>query len=199
MSAIRDRFNQFRGRTRFVGCRLMVQLTGPGIIPVFEVLQRAGQQALDAEGDLYVLGQGLVEICQTLLQQDAYWSAAANEGDIFWEEKDASQYINDLFSDSAQRYLSDIIPPAADGSDDFFAPITPNLVVMLTAAYQGEEPALETNLASLGTFSEGLRALINLHYQERLEAIQVHWSPASPVDALTDEQLLLNFAELIPL
>ena len=99
----------------------------------------------------------------------------------------------------AQRYLSDVIPPAADGSDDFFAPVTPNLVVMLTAAYRGEEPALETSLASLGALSEGLRALINLHYQEQLEAIQVHWSPASPIDALTDEQLLLNFAELIPL
>jgi len=41
--------------------------------------------------------------------------------------------------------------------------------------------------------------LINLHYQSRLRAIQVHFSPAQLGEELTDEQLLLNFPELIPL
>ena len=45
----------------------------------------------------------------------------------------------------------------------------------------------------------GLKALINLHYQEKLRAIQVHFSPAKLGDELNDEQLLTNFPELIPL
>jgi hypothetical protein len=38
-----------------------------------------------------------------------------------------------------------------------------------------------------------------LHYQHKLEAIQVHFSPAQLGDELTNEQVLLNFPELIPL
>ncbi|MDJ0550256.1 DUF1517 domain-containing protein, partial [Microcystis sp. M49636_WE2] len=41
--------------------------------------------------------------------------------------------------------------------------------------------------------------IINLHYQGRLRAIQVHFSPAQLGDELTNEQLLLNFPELLPL
>ncbi|NEQ84735.1 MAG: DUF1517 domain-containing protein, partial [Moorea sp. SIO2I5] len=57
----------------------------------------------------------------------------------------------------------------------------------------------ETNLASVEYLEAGLKALINLHYQESLQAIQVHFSPAQLGDELTDEQILLNFPELVPL
>ncbi len=46
---------------------------------------------------------------------------------------------------------------------------------------------------------DGLKSIINLHYQGRLRAIQVHFSPAQLGDELTNEQLLLNFPELLPL
>jgi uncharacterized membrane protein len=44
-----------------------------------------------------------------------------------------------------------------------------------------------------------LKSLINLHYQNRLEAIQVHFSPAKLGDRLSDDQVLQNFPELLPL
>jgi hypothetical protein len=201
MNSWRDRINKLGGRTRFAVCRLFIHLAGEEVAPLLGVLNRAGRQAVDAEGDLEVLGEGLVEICQNLLQLDVYWQSAANEGNVFWNEGEAGDYVTELFTDSAQRYLSEPdfsqIPPKKDAP--LSLPITRNLIVMITVAYEGEVPELETDLANLDALKVGLKALINLHYQGKLQAIQVHFSPAQLGDELTNDQLLLNFPELIPL
>ncbi|MFM7371114.1 MAG: hypothetical protein ACKO2Z_25665, partial [Sphaerospermopsis kisseleviana] len=61
-------FNKMMGRTRYVVCRLFVHLAGSEVAPILGVLNRAAREAIDAEGDLEVLGEGLVEICETLLR-----------------------------------------------------------------------------------------------------------------------------------
>jgi len=201
MNPWRDRFNQMIGRTRFVVCRLFLHLAGQEVAPLLGLFNRTARQAIAGEGDIQVLGEGLVEICQSLLQQDQYWLSAANEGDEFWDEGEAGDYFNNLFTDSAQRYLSepDLTASASGANQPLSLPVTRNLVVMITVAYQGEVPELETNLADLGALKAALKALINLHYQERLRAIQVHFSPAQLGDELTNDQLLQYFPELVPL
>jgi len=200
MTAWGDRLNRMTGRKRFVVCRLFLHLAGDEVAPLLGVLNRAARQAMDSDGDLEVLGLGLVEICQSLLQYDTYWLSAANEGEVFWDEGEAGDYCNELFTDSAQRYLSepDLSPPTSK-DEPLSLPITQNLVVMITAAFEGEVPELETNLADINALKAGLKALINLHYQERLRAIQVHFSPAQLGDELTYDQLLQYFTELVPL
>ncbi len=201
MNSWGDRFNRMTGRTRFVVCRLFLHLAGQEVAPLMGVLNRTARQAVDADGDLEVLGEGLVEICQSLLQYDEYWASAANEGDVLWNEGEAGDYVNELFTDSAQRYLSepDLSAPSSGFDEPLSLPITHNLVVMITVAAEGEVPDLETNLADVSALKAGLKALINLHYQERLRAIQVHFSPAQLGDELTSDQLLQYFPELIPL
>jgi uncharacterized membrane protein len=136
-----------------------------------------------------------------LLQYDNYWQAAANEGDVFWNEGEAGDYVDEIFTDSAERYLGE--PQYSTGVDDrnspLSLPVTRNVIVMLAVAFEGEVPALETDLANISALKVGLKALINLHYQQKLRAIQVHFSPAQLGDELTNEQVLLNFPELIPL
>ena len=200
MSSLRDRFNKFAGKTRFVVCRIFIHLAGEEIAPLLGVLNQVAREAVDAEGDLEVTGEGLVTICQQLLQMSTYWQSAANEGDVFWDEGEAGDYVNELFTDSAQRYLSqpDLTQPLAE--DELLSlPVTRNLVVIIAVAAEGEVADLETNLADMEALEYGLKALINLHYQEQLRAIQVHFSPAKLGDELNDEQLLTNFPELIPL
>jgi Protein of unknown function (DUF1517) len=200
MSSLRDRLNQFSGKTRYVVCRLFIHLAGDEIAPLLGVLNRAGRDVMESDGDMEVAGERLVEVCQNLLQMKIYWQSAANEGDVFWDEGQAGDYVNELFTDSAQRYLSEPnLNQTLDKNQPLSLPATRNLIVMITAAFTGEVPDIETNLANLEALEYGLKALINLNYQEKLEAIQVHFSPAQFGDELTDEQLLLNFPELIPL
>lgn len=196
---LRDRFSKLTGGTRFVVSRLFLHLAGQEVAPILGVLNRTARAAMDADGDLEVLGEGLVEICQTLLQYDEYWLSAANEGDVFWSEGEAGDYVNELFTDSAQRYLSEPDFSNTPTDQPLSIPITRNLVVMITAAFTGEVPELETDLSNITALKDGLKALINLHYQEKLQAIQVHFSPAQLGDELTNDQLLQSFTELIPL
>lgn len=198
MSSWRDRFNKLAGKTRYVVCRLFIHLAGEEVAPLLGVLNHAAREAVESDGDFEVLGEGLVSICQSLLQMKGYWQSAANEGEVFWDEGEAGDYVTELFTDSAQRYLSE--PDFSEAGDrEFSIPVTRNLVVTISVAFEGEEPALEADLASLPALEAALKVLINLYYQGRLQAIQVHFSPAKFGDELTDDQVLLNFPELIPL
>lgn len=200
MTSWRDRISKFSGKTRFVVSRVFIHLAGSEIAPMLGVLNRVAREAIEADGDLEVLGEGLVSVCQNLLQMSADWQSAGNEGDVIWDEGEAGDFVNELFTDSAQRYLS-TANTTEDINDDepLSLPVTRNLVVMLTVAFEGESPDLENNLADIEALEYGLKALINLHYQEKLRAIQIHFSPAKLGDELDGEQLLLNFPELIPL
>lgn len=199
MSSLGDRFKKFAGRTRYVVCRLFLHLYGQEIAPLIGILNRTGREAIDSEGDLEVMGEGLVEICQNLLQMNLYWFSVANEGDVFWSEGEAGDYLNELFTDSAGRYLSESVSGEVGEKEPLTLPVTDNLVVMITIAFEGESAGLETSLADREALEDGLKSIINLHYQGRLRAIQVHFSPAQLGDELTNEQLLLNFPELLPL
>ncbi|GCL35878.1 MULTISPECIES: DUF1517 domain-containing protein [Sphaerospermopsis] len=193
-------FNKMMGRTRYVVCRLFVHLAGSEVAPILGVLNRAAREAIEADGDLEVLGEGLVEICETLLRYDQYWLSAANEGDVFWNEGEAGDYVNELFTDCAQRYGAEFDISSSSGFDQPLSiPVTRNVVIMVTVAYEGEVPELETDLSNIQALKEGLKAFINLHYNHKLRAIQVHFSPAQLGDELTNDQLLQYFPELIPL
>ncbi len=191
-------FNKMMGRTRYVVCRIMLHLSGSEVAPILGVLNRSASEAIDAEGDMEVMGQELVAICENLLDYDESWMSAANEGDVFWKEEDAGDYFQELFTDSGERYLSEA-PSNSDSDESFSVPVTRNVVVMITVAYEGEVPQLEDDLSNIAALKEALKALIDLNYKKKLRAVQVHFSPAQLGDELTNDQLLQHFTELIPL
>ena len=200
MTSWSDRFNKLTGKTRYVVCRIFVHLTGKEIAPLLGVLNQAGRAALDADGDMQVVGEGLVSICENLLQMDLYWQSAHNEGDVFWQEGEAGDYFNGLLTDSLGRFKSGSDSQLEDVDESpLTIAATRNIVVMISVAFMGEVPELETNLAARDALHTALKVLINLNYQDKLEAIGVYFSPSKFGDELTDEQLLPNFPELIPL
>ncbi len=196
--SLRDRFNQLSGQIRFVVCRVFVHLSGQEVAPLLGVLNQTAREAINSEGDMQVLGEQLVRTCESLLEYETFWQSAANEGDVIWSEGEAGDYVSELFTDSAGRYGS-AVGFAPNRSEDFAIPVTQNVVVMLTVAFEGEVPELEGNLADITALRIGLKALVNLHYRGTLRAIQIHFSPAQLGDELTSDQLIENFPELIPL
>jgi uncharacterized membrane protein len=199
VSSWRDRINQFSGRTRFVVCRIFLHLAGDQVAPLLGVLNQAMTAVDAADGDMQAMGEELANVCQNLLQSEVYWQSASNEGDVFWDEGEAGIFVNELFTDSAQRYLSQPDGSLDASNDPLVVPVTRNIVVMITVAYEGEVPVLESDLSNIPAMKEGLKAVINLHYQDVLRAAQLHFSPAQLGDELTSDQLLVNFPELIPL
>ncbi|OBQ15870.1 DUF1517 domain-containing protein [Anabaena sp. AL93] len=190
-------FNRMMGRTRYIVCRLFLHLKGDEVAPILGVLNSAARTAINADGELEVLGEELVELCQTFLQYDEYLFSAANEGDVFWNEGEAGDYVNELFTDSAQRYGANL--DLNSSNQPLSLPVTRNIIVMITVAAEGEIPELETDLANISALKAALKALINLHYKHNLRAIQVHFSPAQLGDELSSDQLLEYYPELIPL
>jgi uncharacterized membrane protein len=201
MSSWRDRINPFGSRTRYVVCRIFLHLAGDQVASLLGNLNQAMTRTEEAEGDLQILGEELVNVCQNLLQSEMYWQSGANEGDVFQDEGETGNYVNELFTDSAQRYLSqpNINSGLEQQNDPLVLPITRNVVVMITVAYEGDVPVLESDLSNMSAMKNGLKAIINLHYQDALRAIQIHFSPAQLGDELTSDQILANFPELIPL
>lgn len=196
--SLRDRLNQFSGQTRFGVCRVFVHLAGKEVATLLGVLNQAEREVLSSEGDLQVLGEQLAHICESLLEHDVSWQSAANEGDVIWDEGEAEDYVNELFTDSARRYGSEA-GFTSDTHEDFSIPVTQNVVVMITVAFEGEVSELEASLADISALKAGLKALINLHYRGNLRAIQIHFSPAQLGYELTSDQLIENFPELLPL
>jgi hypothetical protein len=190
-------FNRMMGRTRYIVCRLFLHLKGDEVAPILGVLNSAARTAINADGDMDILGEELVQLCQTFLQYDEYLFSAANEGDVFWNEGEAGDYVNELFTDSAQRYGANL--DLNSSNQPLSLPVTRNIVVMITVAYTGEVPELETDLGNIPALKAALKALINLHYKHNLRAIQVHFSPAQLGDELSSDQLLEYYPELIPL
>jgi Protein of unknown function (DUF1517) len=105
---LRDRFNQLSGQTRFVVCRIFVHLSGREVAPLLGVLNRAAREVVSSEGDMQVLGEQLVRVCESLLEYETFWQSAANEGDVLWDEGEAGDYISELFTDDtvAQQMLT---------------------------------------------------------------------------------------------
>ena len=192
-------FNRMMGKTRYIVCRLFLHLNGEEVAPILGVLNSSARTAINADGDLDILGEELVQLCQTFLQYDEYWCSAANEGDVFWSEGEAGDYVNELFTDSAQRYGANLDSSSASANQPLTLPVTDNIIVMITVAAEGEFSELETDLANISALKAAFSTLINLHYKHKLRAIQVHFSPAQLGDELSRDQLLEYYPELIPL
>jgi len=192
-------FNRMMGKTRYIVCRLFLHLNGEEVAPILGVLNSSARTAINADGDLDILGEELVQLCQTFLQYDEYWFAAANEGDVFWNQGEAGDYVNELFTDSAQRYGANLDFNSTSSNQPLSLPVTRNIVVMITVAAEGEITELETDLANIPALKAAFKAVINLHYKHKLRAIQVHFSPAQLGDELSSDQLLEYYPELISL
>ena len=54
--SLRDQFNKFTGKTQFVVARIFLHLGGEEVSPLLGILNQAARQAIEADGDLTIVG-----------------------------------------------------------------------------------------------------------------------------------------------
>lgn len=183
-------------RKRFVVATILVGLEDPGRRRVFDVVSHAMQRIVDSDGEFEIASEELARVAQVLLEYESAWTYSANWGEVFSKEEDAARYGEESFADCSGRYLSD-----TDGSGEGEAPSTEHgvSVVMLTIAYEGETPQLEKTLATKQELADGLAAIIALHRREQLLLAHLHQSPGTIDETLTEDQMTVNYPEMMSL
>jgi hypothetical protein len=198
-----DPSSKLSSSTQVTGCRIFIHLAGKKVAPLLGLLNAKAREALEAEGDLDLVGEGLVEICQRLLQAEIYWHSAANESYIFWDEDEAADYVDGLLADCTQKSLPEGRTPLSHvgySQQEFFSiPITENVLVAIAVAFEGRAKSLETRLTEPTVLEAALNDLIKLHYQGRYQSLQIQFLPTRLGKKLTAKQILLSFPELIKL
>lgn len=189
----------FGKKKRFVVTNLFVAVDGAAFTAILTLCGRAEQRIVASEGDFDVASEQIAKVAGGLIDQREHWTHAAIFGDVVDDEGQADATAQEAFADLSTRYLSagDEEPrPEAKVSVE---PGERRAVAMLTVAYEGEEPALERDAGNVVELEEALQKIVALHHQGRLLVAHVHHAPAHPEDRLTDEQLLVNYPELMTL
>jgi Protein of unknown function (DUF1517) len=187
------------GKKKYVVASLMVGLDGQVAAPLLGVLNQASRTILEADGEFETASREVAAVCSALFDYEMAWSRSANWGEVFNKEEEAGDYGAESFSDLSQRYLSGsagddsvaVIPSTARASQ--------NIVVMVTVAYMGKVEELETSITSAQQLKAALKAIISLHHKDQLQLAHLHYAPAHFGDDLDEDQLLINYPELVAL
>lgn len=186
----------FGKKKRFVVTNLFVAVDESAFVPVLTLCARAEQRIVASEGNFDVASEQIAKVAGGLIDVREHWTHAALFGDVVDDEGQADSIAQEAFADLSTRYLS--------AGDDDARPVEVNpgerrAVAMLTVAFEGEEATLERDVENVLLLEESLQRIVALHHQGRLLVAHVHHAPAHPEDKLTDEQLLVNYPELMTL
>lgn len=190
----------FGKKKRFVVTNLFVAVDESAFVPVLTLCARAEQRIVASEGDFDVATEQIAKVAGGLIDQREHWTHGALFGDVVDDEGQADSVAQEAFADMSTRYLSagdEDAHPEARGVE--VNPGERRAVAMLTVAFEGEEAELERDVENVVLLEESLQKIVALHHQGRLLVAHVHHAPAHPEDKLTDEQLLVNYPELMTL
>lgn len=183
-------------RKRFVVSTILLAVEGPARRRIFDAVLSATQRIVESEGEFSVASEELARIAEILLANEAAWSHVANWGEVFREETAAAQYGEESFADCAGRYLSET-DDAGEDEESAGEAAEGASVVMLTLAFEGENPALEKTLATREEIAAGLAAAVALHRKDQLMLAHIHQSPGTIDEALDEDQLLVSYPEML--
>jgi hypothetical protein len=186
-----------RKKDRVAVATLALCVDGDAFLPVQRRVNAAAARIVEADGAFDVAARQTADVARALLDHEADWHSAALAGEVFDAEEDASAHLGEVYADLASRYASSESGDGRDPGDDTRR--ERRCIAMITVAYRGESADVERDLHDRLDAARVLRGLATLQEQGALLAAQVHVAPSHPEDRLTDEQLLANFPELVPL
>lgn len=193
-------------RKRHTVTTIIVVVDAEDARSTYSILERATNRISAAEDDHGAASAAVADVAGFLLQSRAAWTHVANWGEVFRREEDAASYGDEMFAECAGRYLSssDAGGRAPTEGESQLRALRGGggphpVVVMLTIGYQGEVPALEKTLATRNDVDAALSAVIALHHRDALDLAALHFAPNHADEVVTDDQLVMNFPELLPM
>ena len=182
----------FLHRDRFVVATLCVALP-KGDASALHARALQSVRAIAADGtDFARASAETAALARALLDREHMWSHVGGFGDVYDREEDAAVAADAAYADAAGRYLS-----SADDGPATAGARAGHIVLLLTVAYAGEAAQIERPIASRDDLHGALLAVAALHDDDKLLVAHVHVSPGHPDDAVTEEQLLASFPELL--
>jgi hypothetical protein len=182
----------FLKRDRFVVATLVAAIPKADALQLHRQASAAVSRIREEGAQFGVASEETARIARALLDREHTWSHVGGWGDVYDSEADAAEAADAAFADAAGRYLA--------GADDEPVASTARqgeVVVMLTLGYAGEIPDIEKTIATREDLRAALSAVGALHDADRLLLAHVHVAPGHPDDAVTEEQMLTSFPELI--
>lgn len=158
---------------------------------LFTAFDRFAEQM---EGDEEVANH-VPSLCHALLDCSPLMHSVSNAGNVWRTEGEALAEMNAAYEDAASRYAE-----VEQASEEQFK--SNWLVVTLNFCYERLRSfdAIECSINTLEGVEEALKELALLCLEDGcLRAFDLHWSPATPQDNLTDDQVIEYYPELLPL
>lgn len=172
------------GRSRFTVSTLLLAVDARAAPGLAAALQEAQARILEAQGAFEESQEEATRAVSLLLEHQGAWHAAALDGVVFKAEEDAGDHGANTFAQLSARYQD--LPEVE----------TPRwLVVGLTVAVRGEEPALGRPVLGPQDVTGALTAMLAAHHKDHAALWHLHVVPLGD-DA---DVLLARFPELVEL
>lgn len=163
---------------------------------LYPFLHNFADQVIDNDGDMAIIAQQLPLLCHALLDHSMLFHGVSNCGDVWNSEESASAALSKLYEEESAKYaVIDQVPETQVKSDW--------LVVSLSFCYErGRTPAeaIECEIKSVEGTVDAFKQLSSISSTtDSLRAFNLHWSPSTVDDNLSDDQIIEYYPNLITL
>ncbi|MGB7414700.1 MAG: DUF1517 domain-containing protein [Thermosynechococcaceae cyanobacterium] len=160
--------------------------------PLYPIFNQVAAQIEASEGDMSTTAKLVPVICHALIDSSISMHGVSNSGQVWNSEADAGSAMAQMYEDESSLYAGIEQSNQIEAKTDW-------MVVTLSFCFerQGHFDAIETSITTVEDVVDALKQLSALSAQEDcLRAFNLHWSPATEEENITDDQMIQYYPNL---